>query len=111
MLVFKFGADLVTFNHAAGPSLLFLVLLFFMDSTRGGGGTEPRYRGGGALGGGWRVLSPVSRSLLLLSLLSVRVQQPHSCTVTIPNVALAFFFYSLLCALKNKLATSDSPTL
>ena len=63
MLVFKFGADLVTFNHAAGPSLLFLVLLFFMDSTRGGGGTEPRYRGGGALGGGWRVLSPVSRSL------------------------------------------------
>lgn len=96
MLVFKFGADLVTFNHAAGPSLLFLVLLFFMDSTRGGGGTEPRYRGGGALGGGWRVLSPVSLSYFCLS--SPCVQQPHSCTVTIPNVALAFFFYSLLCA-------------
>ena len=110
MLVFKFGADLVTFNHAAGPSLLFLVLLFFMDSTRGGGGTEPRYRGGGALGGGWRVLSPVSLSPTSVSPLAC-VQQPHSCTVTIPNVALAFFFYSLLCALKNKLATSDSPTL
>ena len=56
MLVFKFGADLVTFNHAAGllPLFLFLVLLFFMDSTRGGGGAghthrTPRYRGGGAL--------------------------------------------------------------
>ena len=56
MLVFKFGADLVTFNHAAGllPLFYFWCFFFFMDSTRGGGGAghthrTPRYRGGGAL--------------------------------------------------------------
>lgn len=75
-----------------------------MDSTRGGGGTEPRYRGGGALGGGWR-LSPVS--LFLYFCLSLFASQLYSHN-TKCSISILFLF---LLWLENKLATSDSPTL